>query len=60
MTGAFRIVPFSENYDDTVSNGIALCPNLQRALDRGVIGIDDNYRVMVSDSFKEEDSSYSI
>lgn len=45
---ACHIVPFSITHDDKVSNGIALCPNLHRAFDRGLISIDTNYRVMVS------------
>lgn len=60
MIDACHIVPFSESYDDTVTNGIALCPNLHRAFDRGLIGIDENYRVLVSKSFKEETTCYSI
>lgn len=60
MIDACHIVPFSESYDDTVTNGIALCPNLHRAFDRGLIGIDENYRVLVSKSFKEDTTSYSI
>lgn len=60
MIDACHIVPFSESYDDTVTNGIALCPNLHRAFDRGLIGIDEKYRVIVSKSFKEDTTSYSI
>jgi putative restriction endonuclease len=60
MIDACHIVPFSESYDDTITNGIALCPNLHRAFDRGLIGIDEDYRVIVSNSFKEEESSYRI
>lgn len=60
MIDACHIVPFSESYDDTISNGIALCPNLHRAFDRGLIGIDGNYRVIVSDKFIESETSFSI
>jgi len=60
MIDACHIVPFSESHDDTITNGIALCPNLHRAFDRGLISIDQNYRVLVSDNFLEEDSNYSI
>lgn len=45
---ACHIVPFSLTHNDTISNGIALCPNLHRAFDRGLITIDSNYRVKVS------------
>lgn len=54
MIDACHIVPFSESYDDTVTNGIALCPNLHRAFDRGMISISPDYKVMVSDQFLEE------
>lgn len=60
MIDACHIVPFSVSFDDTVTNGIALCPNLHRAFDRGLIGIDQEYRVVISNSFREEGSSYSI
>lgn len=60
MIDACHIVPFSESYDDTISNGIALCPNLHRAFDRGLIAITDDYRVMVSSSFIEDSANYSI
>ncbi|HRE58193.1 MAG TPA: HNH endonuclease [Candidatus Kapabacteria bacterium] len=60
MIDACHIVPFSISYDDTVTNGIALCPNLHRAFDRGLIAIDEKYRVIVSNTFKENESIYSI
>lgn len=59
MVDACHIVPFSLSYNDTITNGIALCPNLHRAFDRGLIAIDENYRVVVSNTFKEE-GFYSI
>jgi len=34
MIDACHIIPFSISYDDTITNGIALCPNLHRAFDR--------------------------
>ncbi len=45
---ACHIVPFSLTHNDTIKNGIALCPNLHRAFDRGLITIDTAYRVKVS------------
>lgn len=60
MIDACHIVPFSESFDDTVTNGIALCPNLHRAFDRGLIAVDENYKVVVSKLFKEDVSNYSI
>jgi putative restriction endonuclease len=49
MVDACHIVPFSISYDDTITNGLALCPNLHRAFDRGLIAISDDYRVVVSE-----------
>lgn len=60
MIDACHIVPFSFSFDDTVTNGIALCPNLHRAFDRGLIAIDENYKVLVSRHFAESESRYSI
>ena len=60
MVDACHIVPFSVSYDDTITNGIALCPNLHRAFDRGLIAIDEDYKVVVSKSFKEEENNYGI
>jgi putative restriction endonuclease len=60
MIDACHIVPFSISYDDTITNGIALCPNLHRAFDRGLIAIDENYKVIVSNNFREDGTNYSI
>lgn len=61
MIDACHIIPFSKSYDDTISNGIALCPNLHRAFDRGLISINDSYEVIVSKGFTESsDTFYSI
>lgn len=60
MIDACHIVPFSVSYDDTIRNGIALCPNLHRAFDRGLIAIDINYKVVVSKLFREDETGYSI
>lgn len=61
MIDACHIIPFSESYNDTITNGIALCPNLHRAFDRGLIGISDDYRVIVSNKFVEAtDASYQL
>lgn len=61
MIDACHIIPFSKSYDDTIKNGLALCPNLHRAFDRGLISINENYEVIVSEGFTESiDSLYSI
>lgn len=55
MVDACHIVPFAISHDDTISNGISLSPNLHRAFDRGLITVDENYKVKVSDHFTEPD-----
>jgi putative restriction endonuclease len=53
MIDACHIIPFSESYNDTISNGIALCPNLHRAFDRGLISINEKFQVLVNKNFTE-------
>jgi putative restriction endonuclease len=60
MIDACHIIPFSESYDDTITNGISLCPNLHRAFDRGLISVDTNYRVIIKSNWSEDLSNYSI
>ncbi len=61
MIDACHIIPFRESGDNSVNNGIALCPNLHRAFDRNLIGIDSDYRVVVSKNFNElENHPYSL
>jgi putative restriction endonuclease len=60
MIDACHIIPFSTSYDDTVTNGISLCPNLHRAFDRGLISIGSKYEVLISNTFNEESSEYMI
>jgi putative restriction endonuclease len=61
MVDACHIVPFYKTFNNHPTNGIALCPNLHRAFDKGAISIDDNYHVIVSQTFVEnEDSAYSL
>jgi len=57
MVDACHIVPFSESYDDTLTNGIALCPNLHRAFDRGLISISDDFTVLINKNFVEDKNS---
>ncbi len=40
MIDGCHIIPFSKNYNDTIINGITLCPNLHKAFDRALITID--------------------
>ncbi|MFM2231185.1 MAG: hypothetical protein RL607_2443 [Bacteroidota bacterium] len=60
MIDACHIVPFSISRDDTIPNGISLCPNLHRAFDRGLITINKDFVVRVSPILKENDSTYTI
>lgn len=53
MVDACHIVQFAETYDDTLTNGIALSPNLHRAFDRGLISISDDYTVLINKNFIE-------
>ena len=55
-----HIMPFSKTQDDTITNGIALCPNLHRAFDNGYITISNDYKVIVSSHLIETESNYSI
>lgn len=57
MVDACHIIPFSEGYDDSLNNGIALSPNLHRAFDRGLISISDDYRVLIKKNFIENSKS---
>ncbi len=61
MVDACHIIPFAIGFDNTLSNGIALCPNLHRAFDRGLIAVNDHYEIILSKSFKENrESDYSF
>jgi putative restriction endonuclease len=59
MIDACHIIPFSESHDDTICNGISLCPNLHRAFDRGLVAFDENYKVLVK-PFEEKITIYSL
>jgi putative restriction endonuclease len=61
LVEACHIVPISISGDDRVTNGIALCPTLHTAFDRGMIAIDDRFRVLVSPAIADNlASSYNI
>lgn len=60
MVDACHIEPFSLNGDNTIRNGISLCPNIHRAFDRGLLTINDDYRVQISREFTESDSPFSL
>lgn len=61
MIDACHIIPFSESYNDSITNGIALCPNLHRAFDRGLISICEDFKVILNNNFIEPNrSSYNL
>jgi putative restriction endonuclease len=60
LIDACHIIPFSLSKNDTISNGISLCPNLHRAFDRGLIAISKDYRVRVSKALVEQDSPFRL
>jgi putative restriction endonuclease len=53
LLDACHIVPWSVSHDDTIGNGLALCPNLHRAFDRHLFWVDADYRVRVAEGFGE-------
>lgn len=58
---ACHIVPFSVTHDDKISNGLALCPNLHRAFDRGLVTVDDSFKIKISKHvLPQEDHPYSL
>ena len=57
---ACHIKPHGQFGIQGVRNGIALCANLHKAFDNGLIGLSDEYAVLVSPKFQEENTSYKI
>lgn len=53
-----HIKPFSQFYDNKISNGIAFCKNHHWAFDRGWFSLSEQYKILVSEDL-EEDSPYS-
>ena len=49
-----HIMPFSKFHDDRISNGISLCKNHHWSFDRGWFSIDEDYKILVSESLREE------
>ncbi len=61
MIDACHIIPFSESYNDSITNGIALTPTLHRAFDRGLFTLDNEYKVIVSTHIAENvESRYAL
>ncbi|WP_442587463.1 HNH endonuclease [Pedobacter sp. AW31-3R] len=58
---ACHIIHFNITHNDSITNGIALCPNLHRAFDRGLVSLDDDYQILVSDHiYEDENHPYSL
>ena len=51
---AAHILPFNKFHNDDIRNGIALCKIHHWLFDRGLISVDDHYRVIVSKSIEME------
>lgn len=50
---AAHIFPFAKSYDDSIGNGLSLCPLHHWSFDKGLFSIDDNYKMIVSPNFEE-------
>lgn len=50
---AAHIFPFAKSYDDSIGNGLSLCPLHHWSFDKGLFSIDDNYKMIVSKNFEE-------
>ena len=48
IVDAAHIIPFSESRNDNVTNGFSLCKNHHWIFDRGLISVDEDYRVLIS------------
>jgi len=49
-----HISPFSQTQDDHVHNGISLSPNMHKIFDRGLITVDEDYRLVISKQIMED------
>lgn len=57
---ACHVRPISQSFDDTLSNGIALCPTLHKAFDAGIFTISDEFEILVSKKIRENASPQNI
>lgn len=48
IVDAAHIVPFRESFNNDVKNGFPLCKNHHWIFDRGLISVDEDYRVLIS------------
>lgn len=49
-----HIKPFSQFYDDKIDNGMSLCKNHHWAFDRGWFTVNEDYKIKVSQTIREE------
>ncbi|EAY30986.1 HNH endonuclease [Microscilla marina] len=57
MVEGCHIEPFHIHGNNSVNNGIPLTYTIHKAFDKGLIAIDDQYRVIVGNNFKENKTS---
>ncbi|MFM9949641.1 MAG: HNH endonuclease [Saprospiraceae bacterium] len=57
---ACHIKPFRISFDDTITNGLALCPTLHTAFDAGLFTISESFSVIVSDKIQESNSTQNL
>lgn len=48
IVDAAHIVPFKDSKNDDIRNGFSLCKNHHWTFDRGLVSVDEEYRVMIS------------
>lgn len=60
MVEACHIKPHAICGINSLDNGLALCPNLHRAFDAGLISLNDDYTVLVREKLVENDSAYGL
>ena len=51
---AAHILPFNRFFNDDVRNGISMCKTHHWLFDRGILSLDDRYRVLVSKDVEDE------
>ena len=50
---AAHIFPFKDSFDNSIGNGISLCKLHHWSFDKGLFSIDDNYKIVVAETFSE-------
>jgi putative restriction endonuclease len=57
---AAHIQPLSISGNNHITNGLALCPNLHRAFDYGLISLTDQCEVLLKKGLNENESPYNL